>query len=472
MSNQDDKRASSTTNSEALCPGCHRFVGPYTTCPYCGTAILGRTHVAVVKIFAIGMATIGLLALLWIAQHKEIPSVAIAEIQSLMNLALVKIEGQITRNVSYDPDTQYFGFWVNDGTGEIYISIYQQATQDLLNAGMIPALGDEVSLAGTVRIRADYASLTLHSTELLTIHRPEPAAFKIADITPLDEGRRVTLQGDIISCTSPYSGLTLLSIRDGTGEMTVTIDESILTLTGEVPDPGVGQRIVVTGTVTLYQGSPQLALGDSTELTQSPASIPAVTVHPINRITVADLGSQVLVQGRVVAMEGINGGMKAILDDGTAQIVIVLWSQIYSALAQPRALDVGASVSILGKVSAYEGELEIIPQLASDITLVNPAADIPWVSLDSLATSHAGQLVRVRGMLGEPEGFSAGIKIPLLDGTGRVIVLFWSNIYQELKPRPVKDMLVEITGVVNVYNERLEIIPRSALDVVNIDQGE
>jgi DNA/RNA endonuclease YhcR with UshA esterase domain len=133
---------------------------------------------------------------------------------------------------------------------------------------------------------------------------------------------------------------------------------------------------------------------------------------------------------------------------------------------------VGASVSILGKVSAYESELEIIPQLASDITLVNPAAEIPWVSLDSLTTSHAGQLVRVRGMLGEPEGFSAGIKIPLLDGSGRVIILFWSNIYQELKPRPVKDMLVEVAGVVNVYNERLEIIPRSALDVVNIDQGE
>ena len=51
-------------------------------------------------------------------------------------------------------------------------------------------------------------------------------------------------------------------------------------------------------------------------------------------------------------------------------------------------------------------------------------------------------------------------------------MLLWSNIYQELKPRPVEDMLVEVTGIIDFYNGVLEIIPRSTYDVVNIDQGD
>jgi DNA/RNA endonuclease YhcR with UshA esterase domain len=171
-------------------------------------------------------------------------------------------------------------------------------------------------------------------------------------------------------------------------------------------------------------------------------------------------------------MDGIKGGLKAVLDDKTAQIIIVFWSQVYNSLDEPAELDLGAEITVYGEVSAYQGVLEVIPQKAADISIDTPAPEIPWVSIKALTREDVGELVRVRGLLGTPEGFSSGVKIPLKDGSGRITVLLWSNIYQELKPRPVEDMLTEVTGIIDIYNGVLEIIPRSTYDIINLDQGD
>ncbi|TFG69979.1 MAG: hypothetical protein E4H27_06545, partial [Anaerolineales bacterium] len=127
---------------------------------------------------------------------------------------------------------------------------------------------------------------------------------------------------------------------------------------------------------------------------------PAPVVRQLSQITLIDLNSEVLVQGRVVAMEGIKGGLNATLDDGTAQIVVVLWSQVYNALDEPTYLDLGADITVYGEVSAYEGVLEIIPGEASDIVILNAAPETPWVSIDALTRADAGRVVRIRGVLG------------------------------------------------------------------------
>ena len=455
------------------CPSCGRFVGPYTACPYCGASLSKRVSLKLVKITAIMLATLGLVGLWWLASHTEIPHLSVAEVGGMMNFATVNIEGRVTRSISYDPETQYLGFWIDDGTGEIHITSYRDTTQALLQAHIIPALGDSVSIAGTLRIREDYAALTLNHPEHLVLNSPAPAVMRSIDITPLDEGRRVVLQGEISSISTPYTDLTLLALQDAAGDMTITIDDTVQALTGDLPEINAGNVVMVTGTVTLYKGTPQVALGDSTELTLLPdPPDPEPQVHPISQITLKDLGSQVLVQGRIVAMEGIKGGLSATLDDGTAQIIVLFWSRVYSAFDKPTDVDLGATITVYGEVSAYEDAMEIIPRAASDIVILTPAPDPPWVTVKALTRAATGRLVRVRGMLGAPEGFSSGVKFPLRDGSGRITVLLWSNIYQELKPRPVEDMLVEITGIFDIYNGILEIIPRSTYDVVNIDQGD
>ena len=463
----------SSPDTNANCPSCGRFVGPYASCPYCGAAMAGRLSIKLVKFFAICFATIGLILLWWLASRTEIPHLSITEIGSLMNMAYVRIDGRIIRNITYDPNSHYMGFWVDDGTGEIHVSVYSETTQELLQKSRIPALGDQVSIAGSLRIREDYAAMTLNVPEHLELTRPAPVALKSSDITPLDEGRRVVLQGEVTSFATPYTGLTLLALQDNAGEITITYDDTVQTLTGPVPEVDVGHSIMVTGTVTLYKGTPQITLSNSKELTLLPLPPdPEPVVRQLSHIALTDLGSQVLVQGRVVAKEGIKGGLKATLDDTSAQILVVLWSHVYGSLDEPTNLDLGAVITVYGEVSVYQGALEIIPRATSDITIEKPAPGIPWVSIVALPRADLGRVVRVRGLLGGPEGFSSGVKFPLKDGSGRITVLLWSNIYQELKPRPVENMLTEVTGIIEVYNDVLEIIPRSTYDMVNIDQGD
>jgi DNA/RNA endonuclease YhcR with UshA esterase domain len=135
-------------------------------------------------------------------------------------------------------------------------------------------------------------------------------------------------------------------------------------------------------------------------------------------------------------------------------------------------LDLGAEIRVAGKVSVYEGLLEIIPDASSDIKIITPASEIPWVSIKDLSHADAGRVLRVRGLLGKPQGFSSGLKFQLRDGTGRITVLLWSNIYQELKPRPAEGMLSEVIGVIEIYEETMQIIPRSTYDVNIIDQRD
>ena len=457
-----------TTDSvpTAHCPSCGRFVGPYATCPYCGAKLGGRISVRAVKIAALLLATVGLLALWWMARHMDIPTVSAAEALGTMNMAYVRVQGRITRGLSYDPTSGYLAFWLDDGTGEVRVSSYRDVTETLLAAGIIPALGDDVTVAGTLRIREDYVSLTLNAAEHLTLERPEPLTLKVSTLTPLDAGLRVRIVGEVREVRTPYEGMTLITVRDDSGEITIAVDETVVALTGTLPEIVEGQGIDVTGAVSLYKDTPQIVPATVADivLSAAPPEAVAVPVAALSEVTPDAAGSWMTLKGRVALMEGFNGGMKATLDDGTAQIMLVLWDDVYIALPDPLALDVGAEVEVKGEIGVYEGELQIVPEGPADIVMIASAPEIPWVQIADLRVQDAGRVVRLRGVLGVPEGFSAGVKALLDDGSGSITVLLWTNIFTALDPPPAEGMAVEVIGVVQEYQGELEILPRSPLD--------
>ena len=193
----------------ATCPSCGRYVGPTDagTCSYCGARLTGRMTLRALKIGALGLAVLGLILLWWFATHSPVPTLKIGQAQATMNFAYVRVEGQVTRAPSYDPDSGYLSFWIADDTGEMLVSSYRATTQVLVDAGRMPFIGDRVTVEGTLRIRQDSTSLTLNSADAVRVQRAQPVPMDIGQIDATLALRVVKIRGQVRAVRTPYKGL-------------------------------------------------------------------------------------------------------------------------------------------------------------------------------------------------------------------------------------------------------------------------
>jgi hypothetical protein len=126
------------------------------------------------QVGALALAVLGLGLLWWFATHTPLPTLKIGQAQATLNFAYVRVEGQVTRAPSYDPDSGYLSFWIADETGEMLVNSYRATTQELVESGRMPFTGDHVTVEGALRVRPDSATLTLNSADALYIQHPQP----------------------------------------------------------------------------------------------------------------------------------------------------------------------------------------------------------------------------------------------------------------------------------------------------------
>lgn len=453
------------------CPSCGRYVGPYEACPYCGAHLTRRTPIRVVKIAAILLATVGLAALWFAATRAEIPLIHIGQAGATMNMAYVRLEGHCTRAPSYDPESDYLSFWIQDDTGEIRVSAYRAETRQIIEQGRVPALGDLVEVAGTLRVREDFLALTVNVPAQLKITRAEPVTRAIGTIVPEDRYLRVRVRGQVRQVYEPYAGLTLITIRDETGSIPIAVSEHLIALSGITPTLrfSTGQPVEVVATVSLYGDTPQLVPASLADIVPLGQEVPIAIEKQIGELTAADAGQLAVVRGAVTEVNPFSSGVKFTLDDGTGAIIMLLWQSVYDALPDPAALDVGAEVQVQGEVSQYRGQLEVIPELAEDVQVVEVEikvkveVEVETRAIGDVTSADVGATLLLAGTLGEPEAFSAGIKFPLQDDTGTIVLLLWQNVYEAIPDtgQLVTGVRVEVVGQIDEYRGELEIIPEA-----------
>jgi len=493
----------------ATCPSCGRYVGPTDagTCSHCGARLTGRITLRALKIGALGLAVLGLILLWWFAAHSPVPMLKIGQAQATMNFAYVRVQGQVTRAPSHDPDSDYLSFWIADDTGEILVSSYRATTEALIDAGRMPFIGDRVTVEGTLRIRQDSASLTLNSADAVRVERGQPVPMDIGQINATSVLRTVKIRGQVRAVRTPYKGLTLVTLRDVTGEIDVAVPDTDSTL-----DVQPGQSAEATGAVTLYKDTPQVTLARADALRFSADFIPAAAPAHVADLTAERAGQWASVRGQVVKVSPFSAGVRLTLDDGTGRASVLLWSDIYAALSPTLTLAEGAQVAVQGEVSVYRGAVEIVPEIPADVTLVaaapvpatlapaptvvpTPTAPLPtatlaptptalpptatprptpkptqaiaFVPVGQLTPADKGKLVSVHGKIVEVIKFSSGMKYRLDDGTGKVILLLWQEVFDKVPNRDklVNGAQVSATGNVDVYRGEIEVIPRSGADV-------
>ncbi len=483
---------------KASCPSCGRFTGPLNSCPYCGARRQGRLSMQGIKIAALIIATLGL-ALLWnAARNTPIPTLSIAAAQSAQNMAYIRLEGQVSRPIQYDPQNNSLVFWISDDENEARIAAYEKTAAALIAAGKIPAPGDLIRVAGTLRVREELLTLTINTPDHLELSRLEPFDINIKALTTSNAGQRVHISGQAGKISRPYAGLILLEVADDTDKITAALYENILPLTGPFITPQPGQEVEITGSVTVYHDSPQIVPAAAADLawgatptptpTATPTHLPTPTHQPtplntptptltptatprptpayfaLNGITAADAGTKTRVRGQIVELDGFKGGVKATLEDSSGRILVILWDSCYKGLPDPTAFDIGATVDIAGEIQLYEGTLELVPADSRQVRVIQPAPEIPWMAINTLTTADQGRVVRLRGVLGEPQPFSAGTRITLDDGTGSITIILWHNLVAGLSQPPAAGQTIEIVGRLSLYREQLQITPRTAWD--------
>jgi DNA/RNA endonuclease YhcR with UshA esterase domain len=305
----------------------------------------------------------------------------------------------------------------------------------------------------------------------------------------------------------PYKGLTLVTLRDVTGEIDVAVPDTDSTLNVQP-----GQSAEATGAVTLYKDTPQvtLARADALSLWMSADSIPVAAPAHVADLTTERAGQWAAVRGQVVKVSPFSAGVRLALDDGTGRANVVLWQDVYAVLSPTLQLTEGAQVAVQGEVSLYRGAVEIVPEIPADVTLVaaapapatptlaptvaptpttlpttialtptappptvtprptpKPTQAIAFVPMGQLTSADKGKFVSVRGKIVEVIKFSSGMKYRLDDGTGKVILLLWQEVLDQVPGRDklVNGAQVSATGEVDVYRGDIEVIPRSGADV-------
>ena len=79
------------------------------------------------------------------------------------------------------------------------------------------------------------------------------------------------------------------------------------------------------------------------------------------------VGKRLTVEGRVVEVKPFSQGVKYLLDDGSGRLTVILWQSVLDDLQGRECLALGSLVRATGRISAYQGALELAPGVGRDV---------------------------------------------------------------------------------------------------------
>lgn len=208
-------------------------------------------------------------------------------------------------------------------------------------------------------------------------------------------------------------------------------------------------------------------------LAPEPTLTSMVLLTPIHSITVDSVGEEVTLEGRVVDTASLSKGFQFTLDDGTGQIVLLTWHNVYDDCWDAPELNLDAVVRVTGEVSEYEGQLEVQPHFGEDVKVVREAVGkAPRRDIGSITGADEGQRVMIQGRVVRTEGLSSAVKVFLADDSGEILVFIWRNVLDRISDNTglgTPGSLVRVVGPVQTYRANLEVVPPLPNDVTVLE---
>jgi DNA/RNA endonuclease YhcR with UshA esterase domain len=245
----------------------------------------------------------------------------------------------------------------------------------------------------------------------------------------------------------------------------------------ETPLPTATAQPTVNLTITLTSTPTTLATATMVPLsTPVPTPTPTVLLSAIRSITVDRVGQEVTLEGRVVDAVSFSKGFQFTLDDGTGEIVLLMWHNVYDDCWDAPKLNIDAVVRVTGEISQYEGQLEIQPRFGGDVKVLRGAmTQPPRRAIGSIVSADDGQRVVIEGRVVRTEGLSSAVKVFLADDTGEILVLVWRNVLDRVANNTglgTPGSVVHVVGLVQIYRANLEIVPVLPNDVMVLEMPQ
>ncbi len=282
-------------------------------------------------------------------------------------------------------------------------------------------------------IATGFALLTLLSFNGSPALAAEKVVTPISAITTEDKGRTLTIEGEIAGSRA-FKGGMRYALKDSAGEITLVIFDRMLK---QLPQRNAlldGAVVNVTGKIDFYAEEAQIVpagKGDVVLVTAAPAPKTAA----IGELGSTDVGRTVVVSGTVAEASNFSAGFKVKLNDGSGMIGVVLFENVWDGLKAPNDVNVGAALSVTGKLNEYKDALEIAPASAANVAvLVAPALrDVPTRTLGAISGNDHNALVRVSGEIAAIEPFEFGVNVLLKDESGAQKLRLYNVVAKRVK---------------------------------------
>ncbi len=177
-------------------------------------------------------------------------------------------------------------------------------------------------------------------------------------------------------------------------------------------------------------------------------------VMPIASLDNGFVGLKVAISGQVVDYREHQDGhlFLKLRDDSGGVVSVPIFSRLRAELGE--SIELLDAVEVTGEVVLYQGELEVVPERASDVKVVHT----PPMKLSSLSAENAGAAVKVQGAITEREIVGSGSIILTLQEDGGqlpVFIPYW--IADDGLPEIHVGDVVRVDGWLKLYNEELEL---------------
>lgn len=258
---------------------------------------------------------------------------------------------------------------------------------------------------------------------------------------------------------TPTSSVTPSPTLSPTRPATVTSTPS---LTPTITSPPPSHTPTAAAAATSTPSATATTLPTNTPIPQ-PTTPPVVSIGSIPD----HLGSEISIAGQVAATASFAGGYKFTLSDGTGQVTLLMWSNVYDNCWDAPTLNLGATVQATGTVGQFEGEWQVEPDFGGDVKVTASGSLPPMQTIGSLG-DFMGQRVTIIGQINRVEGTSSGVKLFVADESGEVLVFIWNNTLDRIPNNTllgVPGTRVQVVGYVQEFRSNREIIPALPYDV-------